>query len=139
MAYTANSLKSRFLSRTYIHDPADATTAAYIAWVKMGKRFLAKATLVSGTGVLTFKIFAASDSSGTGAVVVTAHATPTTADAAGDQLVLEVSDEQVLAVLAHASHVAVEMDCDAAGDIVAVDYLVEPLNAYDGLTADVIA
>jgi len=139
MAYTANKLKSQFLSRTYIHDPADATTAAYIAWVKMGLNFLAKATLVSGTGVLTFKIFAATDDAGAGAVVVASHATPTTADAAGDQLVLEVSQEQVLAVLAHASHVSVEMDCDAAGDIVAVDYLVEPHQAYDGLTGDVIA
>lgn len=139
MAYTANHLKSRFLSRTYVHDPADATVATKIAWVKMGRHFLAKATLVSGTGVLTFKIFAATDSSGTTPTEVTAHATPTVADAAGDQLVLEVSQEQVLAALAHASHVSVEMDCDANTDIVAVDYLIEPHNAYDGLTADVIA
>lgn len=139
MAYTANKLKSNFISRTYVDDPADATVARYIAWVKMGQNFLAKVALVSGTGVLTFKIFAATDSSGAGATVVAAHATPTTADAAGDQLVLEVSQEQVLAALAHASHVSVEMDCDTNTDICAVDYLMEPHNAEDALTADVIS
>lgn len=139
MAYTANSLKSRFLSRTYIHNVADATVATKIAWVPMGRRFLAKATLVSGTGLLTFKIFAATDSSGTGATVVEAHADPTVADAAGDQVVLEVDSAQVLAALARATHVSVEMDCDHADDIVAVEYLVEPHRAYTALTADVIA
>src|SRR5688572_15633805 len=139
MAYTANKLKAQFLSRTYVHDPADATVATKIAWVPMGTRFLAKATLVSGTGVLTFKIFAAVDSSGTTPTEVAAHATPTTADAAGDQLVLEVDAAQVQAALARATHVSVEMDCDANTDIVAVDYLVEPFHAYSGLTADVIA
>lgn len=139
MAYSANHLKSRFVSRTYIHDPADATVATKIAWVRMGRQFLAKATLVSGTGVLTFKVFAATDSAGTGAIVVASHADPTVADAQGDQVVLEVDQAQVLAVLARASHVSVEMDCDAAGDIVAVDYLIEGHTAYDALTADVIA
>ena len=139
MAYTANKLKARFLSRTYVDDPADATVVRYIAWVKMGQNFLAKVALVSGTGVLTFKIFAATDSAGTSPTEVVAHATPTTADAAGDQLVLEVSQEQVLAALARASHVSVQLDCDTNKDICAVDYLIEPHNAYDGLTADVIA
>lgn len=139
MAYTANSLKARFLSRTYIHNPADATTAAKIAWVPMGRNFLAKATLVSGTGILTFKIFAATDSSGSGAAVVATHADPTVADAAGDQVTLEVDSAQVLAALARATHVAVEMDCDHADDIVAVEYLIEPHRAYNALTADVIA
>ena len=139
MAYTANKLKARFLSRTYVDDPADATVVRYIAWVKMGQNFLAKATLVSGTGILTFKVFAATDSAGTSPTVVVAHATPTTADAAGDQLVLECSAEQVLAALASASHVSVQLDCDTDTDICAVEYLMEPHNAYDGLTADVIA
>ncbi len=139
MAYTANKLKSNFVSRTYIHNPTTATDAAYIAWVPMGRNFLAKATFVSGTGVLTFKIFAATDASASGATVVAAHATPTTADAEGDQLVLEVSEEQVLAALPGATHVSVEMDMDHADDIVAVDYLMQPSVAANGLTADVIA
>lgn len=139
MAYTANQLKSRFLSRTYIHNPADATVATKVAWVAMGRRFLAKATLVSGTGLLTFKIFAATDSSGTGAAVVETHADPTVADAAGDQVVLEITDAQALAALARASHVSVEIDCDHADDIVSIEYLIEPYRQYSGLTADVIA
>lgn len=139
MAYTANQLKSRFVSRTYIHNPADATTAAKIAWVAMGLRFLVKATLVSGTGILTFKVFAATDGSGTGAAVVEAHADPTVADAGGDQVVLEVSAEQVKAALSGATHVSAELDCDHADDIVAVDYLMEPRDKANGLTADVIA
>jgi hypothetical protein len=105
----------------------------------MGLSFLAKATLVSGTGVLTFKIFAGTDSSGTGATLVAEHATPTVADAQGDQLVLEVDAAQVQAALPGATHVSVEMDCDVATDIVAVDYLVDPFHRQDALTADVIA
>jgi len=139
MAYTANRLKTRFLSRTYIFDPADATVATKIAWVPMGLNFLAKATLVSGTGLLTFKIFAATDVAGAGAVVVAAHADPTVADAAGDQVVLEVDADQVLAALPRATHVSVEMDCDAAGDIVSVEYLIDPFKRANNLTADVIA
>src|SRR5687767_2661469 len=97
--YTPNHLRAKLLSRTYIHDPADATVATKIAWVPMGLRALLKATLVSGTGVLTFKVFAATDSSGTNPTEVVAHATPTVADAAGDQLVLEIDAPQVLAAL----------------------------------------
>lgn len=137
--YTPNLLRSQFISRTYIFDPADATVATKIAWVAMGVRALFKATLVSGTGILTFKVFAATDPSGTGVTVVVAHATPTTADAQGDQLVLSVDMAQVLNALPRASHVSVEMDCSGANDIVAVEYLVEPPYAKDGLTADVIA
>jgi hypothetical protein len=139
MAYTANKLKARFLSRTYIHDPADATVDTIIAWVKMGQNFLAKATLVSGGAGVNFRIYAATDSAGSNPTLVATHATPTLAASPGDQLVLEVSQEQVLAVLAHASHVAVKMDSDTNTDIWAIEYLVEPHNAYDGLTADVIA
>lgn len=139
MAYTANSLRSRFLSRTYIFDPADATVATKVAWVPMGQRFLAKATLVSGTGILTFKIFAATDSSGSDAIEVVAHANPTVADAQGDQLVLEVDAAQVQAALAGATHVSAEIDCDVSTDIVAIEYLMEPYHQTNGLTADVIA
>lgn len=135
-------LGSRLAVRTYVHNPADATVATKIAWVPMANfaSFLALATLVSGTGILTFKIFAATDGDGTGATEVKAHATPTVADAAGDQLVLELSSEEVLNALARASHVSVELDCDHADDIVAVTYLREASRfAHRDLTDDVIA
>lgn len=140
MAKTTNKLQSELLARTYAHDPADATVATKIAWVPMAQFFLALATLVSGTGILTFKIFAALDSAGTTPTVVKAHAGPTVADAAGDQLILEVDAEEVLAVLPRASHVSVEMDCSGANDIVAVTYVLAGARfKYDGLTADVIS
>lgn len=144
MTASYDKLSSTLVVRTYADDPADATVARKIAWVPMGKNFLALATLISGTGVLTFKIFAATDSSGSNATSVKAHADPTVADAAGDQVVLEVSQEEVRAALAAATHVSVEMDNDANTDINAVTYVMEGALgggrfAYSGLTADVIA
>ena len=128
--------------RSYNDDPADATVARYIAWVDMRDfdYFAAVVMFQSGTGVLTFKIFAATDSSGTSATEVKAHSAPTAADAAGDVLVLEVSAEQVRAVLSAARYVSVEMDNDASGDVNVVTYIrCASRHAYRGLTADVIA
>lgn len=141
MAYAANKLKSNLACRLFHHDPADATVATKIGWVPMGINFMAIVQLASGTGLLTVKVFAATDGSGTGATEVTAgaHADPTPADAAGDQVVVEVSAEQVKAALAGATHVSVEVDCDAAGDVVDVAYIMEPRDKRNGLTADIIA
>ena len=96
--------------------------------------------LVSGTGVLTFRILAATDAAGTGSTEVVAHANPTQADAAGDTLVLECTAEQVKDVLKAATHVSVEVDMDATNDIAAVTYVFgRAKRQYSGLTADVIA
>lgn len=138
-------LKSKLAVRTYCDDPADATVARKIAWVPMGLNFLAIATLISGTGVLTMKIFAADNSDGTGNLTeVKAHTDPTVADAAGDQVHLEVSAAEVHAKSATARYVAVEMDNDVNTDINAVTYVMEGglvggRFAYEGLTGDVIA
>ena len=141
MVYTANHLKSRLAARMFHHDPADATVATKIGWVPMGLSFMAIVQFASGTGLLTVKVFAATDASGSGATEVTAgaHADPTVADAAGDQVVIEVSDEQVKAALAGATHVSIEVDADAAGDIADIAYIVEPFVAKNGNTADIIA
>lgn len=127
---------------TYVHNPADATVATEIAWVDMSLfgLFLAAATLVSGTGILTFRILASAVAAGTDSVEVKAHATPTTADAAGDMLVLECSAEELAALGTDLRYVSVEIDCDHADDIVAVTYTrMAPKFAYLNLTADVIA
>jgi len=134
-------LKSRFQIKTFFDDDATAATARYIGWVEMGKHFVAQVAFGAGTGILTFKIFAASDSDGTDATVVLAHAAPTDADAANDRLTLEVSAEQVLAALATATHVSVELDNDANSDENAVTYIVEGGGnggrfAYEDLTPD---
>jgi hypothetical protein len=136
---TTNKLQSRIAARTYAHDIADATVATKLSWVPMSELFMALLTVVSGA-VVTFKIFAAVDSSGTTPTVVKAHATPTTADAVGDQLMLEVSADEVLNALAHASHVAVEVDMNGANDIAAVTYIRSGMRfPADALTADVIS
>lgn len=141
MAYTANHLKSRLACRMFHHDPADATVATKIGWVPMGSHFMAIVQFASGTGLLTVKVFAATDASGTGATEVAAgaHPDPTVADAAGDQVVVEVDQAQVQAALPGATHVSIEIDADAAGDIADVAYIVEPKNPKDGSTADIIA
>jgi hypothetical protein len=144
MTASYDKLKSTLAVRTYADDPADATVARKIAWVPMGKNFLALCTFISGTGVLTFKIFAAVDSNGTTPTLVKAHADPTPADAAGDQVHLEVSAEEVKQALAGAQYVSVEMDNDAANDINAVTYVMEGGGvggrfSYEGLTGDVIS
>jgi hypothetical protein len=136
---TTNKLQSELAVRTYGHDPADATVATKIAWVPMSELFMALATVISGA-VVTFKIFAAVDSSGTTPTEVKAHATPTTADALSDQLVLEVRAAEVLNALAHASHVSVELDMNGANDTAAVTYVRSGVRfTADALTADVIS
>lgn len=144
MTASYDKLKSSLFVRTYADDPADATVARQIAWVPMGRNFLALATLISGTGILTFKIYAAEDSSGTNPTLVKAHADPTVADAASDQVHLEVSAEEVHAALATATHVSVQMDNDVNTDINAVTYVVEGAGnggrfSYKDITGDVIA
>lgn len=140
---TANydKLKSTLRVITFFDDDATAATARYIGWVPMGRNFLAQVAFGAGTGVLTFKIFAATSAAGAGATVVKAHATPTEADAANDRLTLEVSAEEVLAALPNATHVSVELDNDDNADENAVVYVLEGAEiggrfSYDALTPD---
>ena len=144
MTASYSKLKSTLFVRTYVDDPADATVVRKLTYVPMAESFLALATLVSGTGILTFKIFAADDAAGTNATVVKSHADPTVADAANDQVHLEVSAEEVHQALATAKFVAVEMDNDANTDINAVTYVLDGAGAsgrfkYADMTGDVIA
>jgi hypothetical protein len=144
MASGVSTHKSRanVAQRTYIHNVADATVATEIAWVDLSLfgLFLATATLVSGTGVLTFRILASAAAAGTSSVEVKAHAAPTDADAAGDMLVLECSAQELAALGTDLRYVSVEMDCDHADDIVAVTYTrLQPKFAYADLTADYIS
>ena len=128
--------------KMYVHDPADATVATKIAWLPMKgyEWLLAAVALVSGTGLLTVKLFAAEDSSGTNATEIKSHADPTVADAAGDVVYIECTAEQVKEAGANMTHVAVEVDCDASSDIAAVSYLFGGAHRkFAGQTADQIA
>ena len=146
MAY--NKLASMLKVYSF-YDDVTATTSRHISWQKMeGECFLAYLKFLSGTGVLTFKIYANTSASGTNAVEVTAHADPTDADAANDVLVLETHAEEILAKLKAAGvdtdgqqiYVTVNLDNDAAGDENLITYVIGELgNPREGATADVIA
>lgn len=125
MTATNDHLRSTHLVKTFFDDDATAATARQIGWVPMGKRFLAQVAFGAGTGILTFKIYAATSAAGAGATEVKAHAAPTAADAANDRLTLEVSEEEVRAALPGATHVSVELDNDDNADENAVVYVVE--------------
>jgi hypothetical protein len=140
-AVDSNTLRSRLAQRTYIHDPADATVATAIAWVPIStyERFLATVTVIAGS-IVTFRILAATDGSGSNPVEVKAHATPTSADAAGDTLVLECSAAELPALGDDLTHVSAEVDMGSAANTAAVTYTRgTPRFASSGLTADVIS
>jgi hypothetical protein len=140
MVASYDKLQSELAVKMYLDDPADATVERAIGWVAMSEKFMALCLFYTGTGVLTFKIYAALTSAGGTPTLVKAHATPTVADAAGDVLVLETTAEEVAAALAGATHVSVYMDNDAAGDTNVITYIRSNLRfAEDGGTADVIA
>lgn len=138
-AVATNKFRSNTAARTYIHNPATATTAEAIAWVDMSlfANFAALVAFVSGTGVLTFRILASASSDGSSSVEVKAHAAPTAADAEDDNLCLECSAEELAALGTDLRYVAVEVDMDHADDICAVTYLrFNPRFAQAALTPD---
>lgn len=139
---SSNRLSSRLKARTYVHDVADATVATEIAWVDMSQfsHLLCLLTLVSGTGVANFRLLASAASDGSNSVEVKVHAGPTVADAPGDQLVLELSAEELKGLSGDLRYVSAEVDMDAATDIAAVTYIQSAGRfAYEDLTDDVIA
>ena len=142
MTASYDRLMSNLLVKTFFDDDATAATARKIGWVAMGKNFLAQVAFGAGSGILTFKIFCADASDGTGNVTeVKAHSDPTDADAANDRLTLEVSAEEVRAASATAQYVSVELDNDDNADENAVVYVVEGSGVggrfnHDDLTAD---
>jgi hypothetical protein len=141
-AVSTNKARANVAQRTYVHNPADATVAAKIGWVDMAlfELFLVAAALVSGTGLLTFKLFASAEADGSNPIEVKVHADPTVADAAGDCVFLELSSQELAALGTDLRYVSAELDCDHADDIVAVTYTrMNPRFAHDGLTADVIS
>lgn len=145
MAAEYNWIRSNWRKPFFVDDPGDATVARIVGgWHPMGQRALATALFVSGTGILTFRIMAATDAAGAGMTLVKAHPGPTVADAAGDTLHIETHAEEVEAALAGATHVAIEMDNDAVADINTVAWALQGgleggRFAHDALTADVIA
>ena len=135
MAVSTNHLASRLAVLHYQNDPSDATVATKGSWVRAADRNLASIVVRSGA-LVTAKIFAAVDSSGTTPTEVKACTAPTTADAKDDRRVIEVSGEEILAALPLATHICVEVDMNASTDDCSVTLIREGLRF---ITADMTA
>ena len=102
---TAERLMATATRKLHDFDPGGTTVVA-IEWrpIKEFRRFLAAFVRTIGTSAVTFDIAVATDSSGTGAVAVIAHAVGSEPDAVEDQLYLECDAEQMREVLAASTH-----------------------------------
>lgn len=144
----------RFTARNkvmcFAHDPADSTVLTDISWQDMRdyEEFTAilLMTALTGTGGVAFHIYANSGSTGGGTdCVIKTHATPTTADAEGDYLVLSATAEEIRECQVTATHgelryVSAVVDLQNAADEAAVVYIFSGARfPRSGLTADVIA
>lgn len=140
---TAQKLTAGLSVTMHHHDPADATVATKVptTWRSLAglRSVLAKVMVTSAHAMVTFKIFAGTDSTGTGATEVVAHAAPTAADAAGDVLVLEATIEQIKDVLPGATHYAAEIDMNTAAATAALTLVEEKDRNYKDQTADQIS
>ena len=126
----------------------DVTTAAVIQYydAKDFDEILAVINLVAlgGNGVEAFSIYAADDDSGTNATAIKTHASPTTADAAGDKLVLECTAAEI-AQLSEAGgytlrYVGIYVECHHASDNVLGTLILGGATfKRRALTADVVA
>ena len=139
-AQNPKQLSTEIAHELYLHDPADATVATKIAWVDMNgfKKFMAKVLCVQAA-IVTFKLFVSASADGSNPVLIREHAAPTTADAAGDSLVLECTAEELPALLAHGRYVSAEVDMDTNTDTAVVSYIRAAGREYSGLTGDQIA
>lgn len=152
--YTANHLRSRMSVRTVIWQPADAATAQL---VDLGQPQGASAlmlpiadydcilvqitaSLLVGTGVTAFSIYAGTSAAGANPTAVVTHAVGSAPDAEGDSLVLECNVEQIHEVLATATHVGVWLDCNNNDDETAVTVIrCGARFEKSGLTADYVS
>jgi hypothetical protein len=155
--YTANNLFTRSEIRMRENDPdtgndayvdlaepaagsAGSPTAPFIP-IANYRRFAAIYMTSVGTGGITaFKIMAATDAAGSGAVAVVAHALGSNPDAVGDFVTLEATAEQCREVLATATHVGVLVNLVTSTDEGILTFIrAEPLYPQNGLTADYIS
>jgi hypothetical protein len=119
---------------------AGSPTAPFIP-IAQFRRFAAIYMTTVGTGGVTaFKIMAATDAAGSGAVAVVAHALGSNPDAVGDFVTLECNVEQIREVLATATHVGVLVNLVTNTDEGCLTFIrAEPQFPRSGLTADYIS
>lgn len=139
--YSAEHLTSRSQRKLHDFDPG-ATTVTAVEWreIKEFRRFLAGFVRTVGISAVTLDIAVATDSSGTSATQVVAHAVLSQPDAVEDQLYLECDAEQMREVLAGATHWSPRLSFATATDegVVLTEEAV-PYFARNGLTADIVA
>jgi hypothetical protein len=137
---SSNKVNSVLAQKAYDFDP-DATTLTDIAWVPMNgfHAFMASFVRTIGTSAVVFKIAAATDSAGTGAVVVKDHAVAAAPDAVGDQLYLECTAEELKGLGQTLDHVSAQVSVATGTDEGVVVYTRLADRQYNGLTADAVA
>lgn len=139
--YTSEKIGSKYQVVMHDFDP-DATTVTAVAWQAIGefRVFGAKLMRTIGTGATTFDIAVATDSSGTSATQVKAHAVGSEPDALEDQLWLECDVEQFREVLSTATHWSPRISVATATDEMAVVTVAgEAQYPRTGLTSDTVA
>lgn len=152
MAYTAEHIRSTHFCRMVEFDPdSGAETAVtlnpadsetYLSLTANGapKKYLFGIMVTVGTGgITTATVKAATAADGTGETQV-AQITPTTADAVGDHVWIEVDADQIRDALAAATHIGLEIDLVTSGDECAVVIIgTDGQHQYEDLTADYIS
>ena len=135
-------ISERFAIRSYERTGTAATDIAWIDGAGLA-RFGVKcsATALTGVGVTVFKILgnSASDGSGTDVVLAT-HAVGSAPDAVNDQLYLEVSKDQIVALSqSGARYLSANVTQANAADQTCVTYVAEHELQKSGLTGDIVA
>lgn len=152
MAYTAERSRSELFVRMVEFDPDSgsetavtlnpAASATYLALNANGapKRYLFGIMVTVGTGgITTATVKAATAADGTGETTVV-QITPTTADAVGDHVFVEVDVDQIRAALSTATHVGLEIDLVTSTDECVVTVIgSDGQHQYDELTANYIS
>lgn len=152
MAYTAEKARATAFRRLVDFDPdsgsatavtlnpADSETYLDLSANGAPKRYLFGIMRSVGTGAITTAtVNAATSAAGAGATQV-AQITPTTADAVGDTVWVEVDADQIRNALATATHIGLVIDLVTSTDECVV--FVEGSGGqhqYDELTADYIS
>lgn len=150
--YTAESLSARLFVRSVDFDPnsgddtfvtlnPSASEDCLLITDNGGpRRYLFDIFRSVGVGAITtVTVVAATAAAGTGATTVK-QITPTTANAVGDHVFVEVDVDQINEVLADADYVGLKIDLVTAEDECVVTVIgADGLNQYAGLSTNYIA
>lgn len=148
MASTVDThkLKAKLFVKSFDFDP-NGTDPVDVGWVatKEYSGFLFACFRSVGTGsVAAFSILGNTEADGSGTdVTIKSHAIGSAPDAVGDQIFLEVTEEEIASVAAAAGvsikGISASVDLATGTDECVVTYVFEGKRAYLNQTADIIA